>query len=383
MAKPKVNKTPELKVVFDTSAIYATVSNQLINGDVSKLIKENSSHTDLNIYWYLPFLVVREREYQMIKKGSEFLPTIERLERLLGHNLAITQELIESRVRSTIQAQIKEHNMNILDLHINEVDWSALISHSVSRQPPFDPGDKEKGFRDKIILETFLQLVRSSPTTARICRVALVSGDSLLREAAERDTSGSANVRILSSVEDLKSLINTLVGEIDEAFVSELQDVAQKYFFEKDNNDTFYYSQKIRDELKERFGGELATLPPGADYRRNGTWYISKPRFVKKEKQRVKWVTQINVEGTAYKKYSGQVTTEDIVNQIVYGSSAVGNLLSQTVAGAGEKGSQPDLIVANGKTPLNVTWSVSVTTSRKFSKPKVELFSAGETTWDE
>ncbi len=91
MAKNKTTKKkakrrkPALKllIVFDTNVLYAQVASDLVNKEVNKLIKANSSHLDISVKWFLPSVVIDERRYQMRKKAFELLPSIQKLERLL------------------------------------------------------------------------------------------------------------------------------------------------------------------------------------------------------------------------------------------------------------------------------------------------------------
>jgi hypothetical protein len=94
MAKPKKRRTPELKVVFDSNSIFTDTAAFLFKRDVSDLIRANFSHPDLSIRWYLPEVVRCEREYQMRENGFALLSSIERIERVLGHNLNITTSTI-------------------------------------------------------------------------------------------------------------------------------------------------------------------------------------------------------------------------------------------------------------------------------------------------
>jgi hypothetical protein len=61
----------------------------------------------------------------------------------------------------------------LVELGVDEskIDLKNLILRSVTRQAPFDPGEKEKGFRDAIILETFYQKVENLPTSSQVCRI--------------------------------------------------------------------------------------------------------------------------------------------------------------------------------------------------------------------
>ena len=99
---PKRARPPhlELEVVFDTNALYTGSASHFLRKEVSDLIDQNSNVPDLTIRWTVPEVVRHERQFQMLEKGYEMLPAIQRLERLLGHNLnnLVVHSEIEDRV---------------------------------------------------------------------------------------------------------------------------------------------------------------------------------------------------------------------------------------------------------------------------------------------
>ena len=222
MATQKIKsarKMAELKVVFDTSILFTGSASDLVREEVREIVSSNSQHGDLAITWCLPEVVVLERTFQMRQQAMKLLPSIRKLERLLGHNLNITEEIVEQRIEKTIQEQLDQMDMEVLPLEASKVDLRQLMKNSASRTAPFSDGEHEKGFRDALIVEIFLQLVEKSPVTPAICRVALVAGDTEMTEAVEARTRQARNVRLLSS-ESLKGLINTLVAKISEEYRS-------------------------------------------------------------------------------------------------------------------------------------------------------------------
>ena len=152
----KLKRKPELKVVFDSNILYTGTASDLINQSVGLLINESSRHQDITLSWYLPEIVVLERTYQMTRKGLELLPSIQKLEQLLGHNLNITSEIIEGRVKDAVEKQLTQYSITVAKLAVEKVDWDTLIHNSAFRRAPFDLGEKEKGFRDAVLAETFL-----------------------------------------------------------------------------------------------------------------------------------------------------------------------------------------------------------------------------------
>ncbi len=99
-------KTPEIKIVFDTSVLYTGSCSDLLSEKAKAFIDGSSGFKDLTVRWFLPDVVVREREYQMLSRGTDLLPSVAKLEKLLGHNLAITPEILRERVRDVIEKNL-------------------------------------------------------------------------------------------------------------------------------------------------------------------------------------------------------------------------------------------------------------------------------------
>ena len=113
---PKRKTRPELKVLFDTSILFTQVAYDLTRPDVRQLIEKHSSHSDLALTWYLPRVVVDERQYQMQQRALALLPSLEKLEHLLGHRLNVTPDILATRVEAAINDQIEKMSITVLDL---------------------------------------------------------------------------------------------------------------------------------------------------------------------------------------------------------------------------------------------------------------------------
>jgi PIN domain len=397
----KRSKPPELKVVFDTSAIYTDSEAFLVKREVADLVRAASSHSDLRVSWYIPELARLEREYQMRENGFALLPAIGKIERVLKHNLNITKQIITDRVRSLVDEQLLELGVQVLRLDTHNVDWPRIITDAAHRILPFERGDKEKGFRDAVIMESFLQLVQTSPKTASVCRIALVAGDGGLRKATEERVKKNRNVRILTDLGELKGLINTLVAKIDEDFVAKIRPAAAKYFYDRENKAGLWYREKIAEGIPKTFASKLKLLPPYSDGKELETRWIATPRFSKKEKQRVYWVSRITYEYKTYRLQDSPLyinllgAQQPIEGQQPLGLKGFSGLAAYqqylkgakspselTVLPSGEVTSAPASFIPppqdkiygkNWRLIFDVTWSVIVTAQRhKFSSPKIE-----------
>lgn len=311
MAKKTV---PKLLVIFDTNVLFTQVASDLLCKNVQRIISDNSDHQDLELSWYLPEVVIGERKYQMLDKAKDLLPNMQKLEKLLGHKFSVGEDTLELHVDKAIENSINKYNLKTAHVDTSSVDWNNIINRSVNREPPFEAGEKEKGFRDSIIAQSFLQLHKSSPTTPSICRLILVSEDHRLREYVLEIVDDHKNVKVLESLDELESLINTLVSTIPEELVEELAQKANKLFFEKDNYNSLYYKENISEKIMELFQNELTnTIFPGK-LRSSGSWWILKPIFIKKVRQRIHWVSPIEPEFEIYHYENDEGTHSDLAD---------------------------------------------------------------------
>ncbi len=425
MAKMR-RKKPELKVVFDTSVIHTKVSYYILNSVVRNLIVLNSKHSDLIIKWYLPHIVVDERRYQMQCAAFKLLPYIEKLEKLLGHNLNINEKILIDRINNAIKQQLGELDISNLEVDTTKIDLEEIIKLSVFRQPPFEQGDKEKGFRDTIVAETFLQLVNESPITPSVCRLAIVANDNIMKEYLKSCTKEKKNVRILSNVSELEGLINTLVSKVTEKFIEEIKEKVKNYFFEEENKEGLFYKENIEDKIKESYSKELTSIPKEDLQRENGTWKIAKPVFVKKRRQRTFWVTTVAIEVKLF-RYELPVTQDLSASNLLLGGGQVspgtylnltgtpyvgGDSLSMPPAPGSSNtfklggwevpkvpnidslditsygGGDPNLStkknkinVSTGHSIFEINWSVNVTPTQKLTNPRIEEIKFVKNKW--
>lgn len=360
----------ELKVVFDTSALYTRAASDLVAPKIKELIQTHSAHPDLVITWLLPGPVIEERRFQMQKAACELLPAIEKLERLLGHALNINKTTLAHRIDQAITVQIESLGAAQLALDTNEVDWASIVRRSLARRPPFEDGETEKGFKDAIIAECFLQLTEKSAKTPSVCRLAFVSEDQNLSDYIRDATQERKNVRVLSASE-LESLINTLVSEVTEEFVTEMVTKAAQLFFEKDNSQSLYYHGKVADRIKADFGNELKTVPSPTMKREPVRWTIAKPVFVKKHGTRLFWNSLVTTEDklSAIPNRSAGLSMADLASRNQNEPSQALRTLADLITRQTKPAENADLGIA--KTAFEVHWTVRVTSKKRLVGPSV------------
>ena len=401
-------KKLKLKVIFDTNVVYTGAASDLFRNEIVELINNHKTLNDIEIEWYIPETVVKERIFQMNKKGNELLPSIQKLEKLLGHNLNITKEIIEGRVLDTVNKQLLALGIETVKIDIVKVDWELIINNSLSRQIPFEDNEKEKGFRDALILECFKQVILDSPKTKSICRIAFITNDNILNKAATDIASSYQNINIFSSVAEFVSLINILDSEITEDLINKIIDDSESLFFTKNDDNSLYYTQEVRKQITENFSKELNVKQDGSIVRENGTWWINKPGFEKKSRQQVTWRTIISVDFIDYKiswsevssglrdgyssisgqnlglgmmpatgyVYSSPILGMGLDDTKMKSGSGIGSVMSGNVIRGMRSPSRAQMSqvkekIGEGQTRFEVTWTVSISTDNKLKNPKI------------
>jgi len=419
--RSKVRKRPhrELRVAFDTNVLFTGSASDLVRQEAANLIGQ-SSFPDLSIQWYLPEVVRLERQYQMQTGALQLLGPLARVEKLLGHNLNITEGILVERVEKVVTQRQKEIGLITLKPDYASLDWERLVHDSVFRRPPFQDGKTEKGFRDALVVESFVHLVDVSPKTPKVCRVALVTADELVAEAVRARVAGSANAKVLGSLEELRGLINTLISEVDEAFIESLRPKAARLFFADADKSTLYYKDHVSERLTEKFKVELGALPAGATSRTNGTWQINAPNFAKKAGQRIHWTSRIELDIEARKLIREQrtmvisklptnvgpgvvienpkwianpssleISTPNLINAnpmtVVDNFVSFPNLLKnpyEMTVGGLDPVSTRVVTTHNGMDVYDVLWRVDVTTALDLRRATVDDIQHGETVWE-
>lgn len=295
----------ELRVVFDTSAIFAKAPTELLSHDVVTVISELMEQQEPAIRWYLPETVYLERRYQMLAKADSILGHLVTAGRILGRDLAITKSQMDEGVERLLKEQVEKHKVFVAPLNIEKVDWKLLTELATKRLPPFEK-DNEKGFRDALVLETFMQIVEETPTPATKFRVGLVTRDGLLTDAAQKRIEGAQGARVFVSLDDLKGYVATIVKEVPEKLIDALKPLAMTFFYIEDDSSCLFAQANVKKRIKEEYAAELARIPSGADNRESVAWGIDPPRFVDSQEKTITWASRVIVEAVATR--SAQIT---------------------------------------------------------------------------
>ncbi|CAE6769077.1 hypothetical protein R75461_03743 [Paraburkholderia nemoris] len=218
---------PSLNIMLDTNVLYVDGrSDQFLSPNIVKVI-EDPLHAQLNISWSIPSMVRREREYQLRQQAKHIVSAAREMPSLFASTWVGDSDAVNAEISQLAQRELHRLNIRVYECDPNRVAWATLIEAAGWRLPPFDPNDKnEKGFKDAIVAETFIQLC-GELTAHGVDTAILVTSDAMLREHVEGRV-GSSRVKVLRNIDALTSELNFLVSDIDPDTAAQLQPMANE-----------------------------------------------------------------------------------------------------------------------------------------------------------
>jgi len=196
--------------------------------------------------------------------------------------------------------------------------WSKFVEDAIWRIPPFEHSEDskhEKGFRDRVVLETVVQLCSNSTA-----ETILLSGDGLLSKAVEG--CGIKHLTVVPRLEDFSSRVRLLKETAEKEWVDGLFAEAECVFYSEDNPECLYWREKIHEQINTRVSD--LTPPPS----QSGLTAIFEPKtwdrqseemitlgttqFEKVDKGRYEWKTEL----TSAAAFSGKGMLDDLQERI-------------------------------------------------------------------
>ena len=166
-----------------------------------------------------------------------------------------------------------------------------------------------------------------------------------------------------------------------ESEIPSLINFSVKYFFEKENDTSLYYKENIGEKIRESYGEELISVTKKGLSRENGTWWIGSPVFIKKERQRLLWITPINIDAKLF-----EYKFPEPASLASFGLRPPSTDVEQknTLRGLGLLAATPKKVeVSSGQTTFEVLWSVNITQTKKLTSPQIKKIKFISTKWGE
>ncbi|TLD69391.1 hypothetical protein FEM03_17235 [Phragmitibacter flavus] len=171
------------------------------------------------------------------------------------------------QLKKRFDSFLRQHDITIIEPSIRAIDWGRLIYDSTWRQPPFETfsGDKskwEKGFRDRLILETIAHDV----STANDTGIAVVCSDIRLRTALKQNLPSEKPVLIFATMSELLDHLELLRHDMTDADIREALALTQSTFVGTEDEPGLLPASAL-EKITDLTGDRLSQLKPAEAFR--------------------------------------------------------------------------------------------------------------------
>ena len=323
----------------------------------------------------------------MAERGKKLLPALVKVESLLGHALGINAEVLEGRVDDAIKRQIDRHHLAELELAAAKVNWDTVIHSAAQRLPPFEAGEKEKGFRDALVLETFDQLAASLPKSSASARVILLSSDKLLQVATRERFKDRSNVLIADGLDEVRTILNAVASHLTQEAIGSILPKASKLFFTgMDNHESLYYRAQVQKEINRQFKDQYENPPEADSSVEVKKVLIGPPTFLAKDRQRLSLSSKITFSLESTKAITRSVPRIGASTGLL---GAIGNppkppstgLLSLAMLGSSSHEIVEE-VKRTGEAIFEVFWIVTLNRRGGLANPHLDKIDLRSVSWD-
>lgn len=224
-------KKTEYIVIPDTNALFSVKPEELISPSFEANWVKCSEIAVLQ--FCVPSVVARELAQQKAKIASEAVANAKKNFATLCATTGIKppdlpgEQDIRDSVSKRINDWITTKGGQIISTPYQTIDWESIELDSVWRNPPFEKDDSEKGFRDRLILETVAHILSQSANA----KVAFVCSDKELQNATNTRLANTPGFWLCESFGKFTSEVELLDLDLDKEFVkSILNDVAKAFY---------------------------------------------------------------------------------------------------------------------------------------------------------
>lgn len=278
---------PRLHVMLDTNALYArSDGDSVVAASIEQAITD-PAHLALNVLWCIPQMVQMEREYHLWQNTKHAVSAAAKVPKVFANSWILDSEAVRREIRRVVTSALSDLGIQIIDCDLSLVDWKSLIQAAGHRLPPFDPdSEREKGFKDAIIAETFVQFCKgldhASGETA-----LLVSDDMMLRQHVSARVNGMG-CRALADLASLRNELNFLASDIEAGTAEELQEQALNLLDQS-------FLETVSSSLTEQIEAKKLTAETFFIDIQPAGFRVSPPVFVTKQNRRAYFSLKITV----------------------------------------------------------------------------------------
>ena len=260
---------PEYLVLLDSNVLFSRKPDESISAGIGKMLKECCEIAVTQ--FVVPRTVVEEISYQQyqhaigarnkVSTGSSMLQNV------CGFGSATLPDdaTLQEMVKDVVAQALEKENISIIETPIASIDWAAVAQDScwrncVFEEPSAENPKWEKGFRDRLVLETAIEAIKLH---SRGREIVFLSGDKKLKNSFDdRVKREGLSAQSYERIGELLSSLRLLSQSKSASFTALVMDKIPKVFFEPGNHDTIFYVHSLKDRLLSSFS-KMAQNPLG------------------------------------------------------------------------------------------------------------------------
>lgn len=263
MPRIKLESPPLHLVVPDTNILWHEDKKNPVSPAFNEFWKKNAPLIPLKLI--ISEVVLGELHFQQATSATKLAKTItQQTADLCGvthskYDARLDSNKIKKQVGDKLEKWLKSLSGSVSKTPTSAIDWTKLIHDAIWRNEPFtyDPKDrdKEKGFRDAMVLETFVNICNENKGNTN--NIIFLCNDYLLKSAAESRLKHNKRVLIFESLNECEAYIKLTQQNLKNKFVQSIQNHARAKFYTQEDLSTIYYRDKIKQFIQEKFASEL------------------------------------------------------------------------------------------------------------------------------
>jgi len=244
-------KKPVYKVFFDTSILLYD-HKYPIHAGVKKFVQDNKNNKDIDISFYVPYIVQEEFKKnnicELMKRKDSYNNRARGITDMVSTEVIVEYKPNEKSLERYFEKILLDLHIQVIPTPIKEIDFQQIIEKAIHYDPPFEASEKEKGFKDSIAVETFLFYAKSQgegPIYVFVCN------DKILREYVGSISAIIKNIQVYDSCEQFDSRLKLeIAAKNSEKKIEVLTQAALFAFNDETNPDALFYDRKIK--IKEQ-----------------------------------------------------------------------------------------------------------------------------------
>ncbi|MBN2880902.1 DUF4935 domain-containing protein [Candidatus Woesearchaeota archaeon] len=246
-----------IAAIVDTNTVFSkSLESPIADGFINKW---NEIKTSNPAYILLaPDVVVLERTEQRFKIAKESRnnaqKSIKNFNTVTGRNRVFdfSDKKLRDSVESTMRKVIIKYFDEIVETPLDAIDWKDVYNACIRRIPPFSDDDTEKGFKDRLILETIA--ITFSDKSIQYDIVA-VTNDGLLGDAIRARFNNK--IEVVDSLKALESYDRLRKDEHASKVAATLLRKARSKFYSSKDLGCLWIKEKLNAYLMSNYGEKL------------------------------------------------------------------------------------------------------------------------------